>query len=79
MNEKIFNDIEREFIREYVLYLKLRPDVEELLDNNLITEEELIENGIITKEELKEELNRLIELEDILIGLIIKVENEENF
>lgn len=79
MSEKIFNDLEREIIREYVLDLELRPDIEELLDSNLMTEEDLIENRIITKEELKEELNKLRELEDVLLGLIIKIENEENF
>lgn len=79
MSKKVFNNLERKIIREYVLDLELRPDIEELLENNLMTEEELIENRIITKEELKEELDKLRELEDVLLGLIIKIENEENF
>ena len=79
MSEKIFNDLERKIIREYVLDLELRPDIEELLEDGSMTEEELIENGIITKEELKEELDKLRNLEDILFGLIMKIENEEIF
>lgn len=59
MSEKIFNDLEREFIREELLDLDLRPDIEELLEDGLMTEEELIEYGILTKEDLTKELVKL--------------------
>ena len=64
MSEKIFNDIEREFIREELL--DLRADIKDLLENGLMTEEELIEFGIITEDDF---FSKSLELE-IKEGLI---------